>query len=345
MGGWWLAVPPLADTGLGSGPALLGGMMAAGAVLLILMGVSRVITGRVHSVSQRLDEFIVPVGAAAEPAKKGKRARGLRTRRTRAGANANANASNRTLKVARALAQADWRITVGEFLVLQAILASVGALIGFALPVGGHLILGIVLLLAGWYGPQIYLTRRRNKRLETFNNQLADMLGMMSGALRSGYSMLQAMELAAREGPDPAGPEFERVVREIGLGLSPEEALNNLVTRMESEELVLMVTALNVQREVGGNLVEVLETIANTIRERTKLLGEVKVLTAQQEISGYVIAALPVGLALILSIINPGYILGVFQDTTWCGWTMLGCSGVMIFTGFMIIRRIVKIKV
>ncbi|HEX6121913.1 MAG TPA: type II secretion system F family protein, partial [Ktedonobacterales bacterium] len=253
MGGWGLAAPPVADAGLGSGPALLAGMLAAGAVLLILMGVSRAITGRVHSVSQRLDEFIVPVGATAEPAKKSKRARGRKARR--AGGNANANASTRTLKIARALAQADWRITVGEFLVLQAILASVGALVGFALPVGGRLILGVVLLLAGWYGPQIYLTRRRNKRLETFNNQLADMLGMMSGALRSGYSMLQAMELAAREGPDPAGPEFERVVREIGLGLSPEEALNNLVVRMESEELVLMVTALNVQREVGGNLV------------------------------------------------------------------------------------------
>jgi tight adherence protein B len=348
MGGWWLANLPLADSSFGSGPALLAGALAAGAVLLILVGASRAITGRVNSVTHRLDEFIAPAGAPAEPgalAALGKRSRREKKRRVGANASADANASTYSLKVARALAQADLRITVGEFLVVSAILASVGALIGFALPLGGHFILGFALLFAGWYGPRLYVNRKRNQRLDAFNGQLADMLGLMSGALRSGYSLLQAMELSAREGPEPAGPEFDRVVREIGFGLSPEEALNNLVTRMESEELVLMVTALNVQREVGGNLVEVLESIANTIRERTKLLGEVKVLTAQQEISGYVIALLPVGLTLILLIINPSYMLSVFQETTWCGWTMVGCSAIMILTGFLIIRRIVNIKV
>jgi len=227
----------------------------------------------------------------------------------------------------------------------SAILSSVGALIGFALPLGGHVVLGVVLLLAGWYGPRFWLKRKRRQRMSAFNNQLADVIGIMGGALRSGYGLVQAMELAGREGPSPTGPEFERVVREIGLGLSSDEALNNLVVRMESEELVLMVTALNVQREVGGNLVEVLETIASTIRERTKLTAEVKVLTAQQAYSGYIIALLPVALALLLTVINPNYMLSIFRDTTWCGWTMVGCSGSMIFAGFLIIRKIVNIQV
>jgi tight adherence protein B len=167
----------------------------------------------------------------------------------------------------------------------------------------------------------------------------------MSGALRSGFSMLQSMELVAREGPEPVSKEFERVVREVGLGFSPEEALANMVERMQSEDLELLVTAINVQREVGGNLVEVLDTIANTIRERVKLVGQVRVLTAQQQFSGYIIALLPVALALILGIINPNYMLSVFSKTTYCGWTMLGCSATSVLSGFLVIRKIVDIKV
>lgn len=342
MVGSWMFGLTLADTSLGSGVALLAGVLAAGAVFLVMVGLQRVVAGRPSSVARRLDDF---VGAAPVPVPEVATAPARRRRRARRAAGAGANASGFSLKIARELAQADVKITAGEFLMLSAVLASVGGLVGFALPLGGHVILGLVLLPLGWYAPRFWLQRKRGQRMTAFNNQLADVIHMMSGALRSGYSMQQAMELASREGPAPSGPELERVVREIGLGLSPEEALNNLVRRMESDELVLMVTALNVQREVGGNLVEVLETIANTIRERTKLVAEVKVLTAQQQYSGYIIALLPVGLALMLTILNPTYMLSVFQETTWCGWTMVGCSGIMIFSGFLIIRRIVNIKV
>jgi tight adherence protein B len=229
--------------------------------------------------------------------------------------------------------------------VITVVLASVGGLVGFALPLGGHFLLGVVLLAVGIYAPRIYVSRRKNKRQALFNQQLADVITLMSGSLRSGYSLLQAMELVAREAPQPVAGEFDRVVREVGLGLSPEEALSNLVERMQSEDLELLVTAVNVQREVGGNLVEVLDTISATIRDRVKLVGEVRVLTAQQQYSGYIIALLPVALALLLGVINPSYMLGVFQDTVWCGWTMAGCSFIMIFSGFLLIRRIVNIKV
>ena len=197
----------------------------------------------------------------------------------------------------------------------------------------------------GRYAPRFYVQRQKAKRLRAFNSQLSDTVGLLSSALRSGYSFLQAMELVSREGPSPVAGEFERVVREVGLGLSPEEALANLVRRTESDDLELMVTVINVQREVGGNLAEVLDSIGNTIRERVKLIGEIRVLTAQQKYSGYIVGLLPVGLSLILLVINPKYLISVFQTTTWCGWTMFGCAGIMILAGFFFIQRIVDIKV
>lgn len=341
----WIASLSGVVSNWGSAPIFVGGALTAAAVLLLFVGMQRTLGNRANSVAKQLDRLGVyePAPAASRLEMLTQRAR----HRPRPVYSPTAGGSKPTYtqKLARDFAQADLKITVGEYLVLTSVLASLGAIVGFALPIGGHVVLGAVLLVVGLYGPRIYVTRRKRRRMRAFNAQLADMVALMSGALRSGYSLAQAMDLAAREGPAPAGPEFERVVREIALGLTPEEAFGNLIVRMESEDLVLLVTALNVQREVGGNLVEVLETIANTIRERTKLVGEVRVLTAQQQYSGYLIALLPVALSVMLTIINPNYILSVFKDTTWCGWTMAGCSGAMIFTGFLIIRKIVDIKV
>lgn len=348
----WERGGTVADGALAGGGELIAiglGALAAVAVLLVFVGLHRVRASRAGSVTQRLDTLGVIEAAPESGHLRGQlmeRAKQVKDRsRPRYNATANGKPNSYTAKLARDLAQADVKLTVGEFMIFTFVAASVGALFGFAMPLGGHFLLGIVFLLAGLFGPRIWLTRRKKKRLRSFNNQLADMISLMGGALRSGYSLFQAMELAAREGPAPAGPEFTRVIREIGLGLSPEEAFSNLTVRMESEDLVLLVTALNVQREVGGNLVEVLETIATTIRERTKLVAEVRVLTAQQQYSGYMIAALPVALSLMLAVINPSYMLGVFQTTTWCGWTMVSCSLGMIFIGFMAIRKIVDIKV
>jgi tight adherence protein B len=167
----------------------------------------------------------------------------------------------------------------------------------------------------------------------------------MANSLRSGYALLQAMELVSREARPPMSSEFERVVREVGLGLTPEEALANLVKRIQSDDLELMVTAINVQREVGGNLAEVLDTISHTIRERVKLKGEVRVITSQQQYSGYIIGALPIVLALVLFGINPTYMLRLYTETHWCGWCLTGVSLTMIVSGFLIIMKIVRIEV
>lgn len=323
----------------GTGTALLIGGLSFVAVLLFFSGLRRAIGGGSHGIAARLEAYGAREIQAARTSR-GRPSSNLYGRIDKAVAGRSSSA-----KWARDLARADLKITVGEFYVARFVLTSLGLLIGFALPISGRFLLAAVLAGSGFFLPRFYVTFKKNGRLRAFNTQLADTIGLLSSALRSGYSLLQAMELVAREGPSPVSGEFERVVREVGLGLSPEEALANLVARMESEDLELMVTAINVQREVGGNLAEVLDTIATTIRERVKLKGEIRVLTAQQQYSGYIIALLPVGLSLILFIINPTYMLGVFQKTIWCGWVMVGCSATMILVGFLVIQRIVDIKV
>lgn len=322
--------------------AMVIGGLVAGGVILLFVGIQRVIDSRSSVFNDRMRNLGV-VGVAAEPLP-GKGKRGKRGKRGQAGAGP-PRQSDYTIRLASELAQADLRITAGEFLTLRGVLASAGALLGLVIPVGNPLVLALVLLLVGLYGPTFWVRRRKVARQRKFNDQLPDLVTLMAGALRTGYSFMQSLELVSREGVEPAKTEFSRVVREVGIGIPPEEALSHLVDRMQSEDLNLLVTAVNVQREVGGNLVEVLEIIASTIRERLKLIGEVGVLTAQQQLSGYIIAMLPVGLGLLLFIINPSYMLGMFTTTHWFGWTVVSCSGVMIVIGLVVIRRIVDIKV
>ncbi len=319
--------------------AMVIGGLVAGGVIMFFLGVQRVVDARTNTVSRRLNDIGV-VGAPMEMMND-KRKRGGRQRRGR-GAK---QGSDYSIRLASELAQADLRITAGEFMTIRGVLASVGALLGLVLPVGNPFVLALVLMLAGLYGPTFWVRRRKIARQKKFNEQLPDLVTLMAGSLRTGYSFMQSLELVAREGVEPSKSEFARVVREVGIGIPPEEALTHLVERMQSEDLNLLVTAVNVQREVGGNLVEVLEIIASTIRERLKLIGEVGVLTAQQQLSGYIIAMLPVGLGLLLFIINPTYMMGMFTETHWFGITMVSCSLVMVVIGLVVIRRIVDIKV
>jgi len=335
---------------LSTGFAVIIGAMTAVGIWLVFVGLQRAIQNRAESMLDRINKYgaIVPPAFPDGTAKKPKKPRfQILGGRSRAVADADVDASSRgyTATLARDLARADIRITVGEYLVMVFVLAAVGALIGLVIPIGGHLLLAVVLVVAAFYVPRAYIRNRKERRQRAFNSQLADIITMIANSLRSGFALLQSLELVSREGPPPIGQEFERVVREVGFGTSVEMALSHLVERMESEDLELLVTAINVQREVGGNLVEVLDSIANTIRDRVRLVGEVRTMTAQQQYSGYIIALLPVGIALFLTIINPAYMLSVFKTTTWCGWTMLSCSVVMILAGFLIIRQIVQIKV
>lgn len=246
----------------------------------------------------------------------------------------------------RELAKANLKLTASEFLILN--LVSVVVLLLLAYILSHNLGLALVGGVAGFYLPKLYLGHRKSGRLKDFNNQLGDTIMLISNSLRSGYSLLQSLELVARESPQPAAEEFGRVVREVNLGLSPEEALAHLVARIESEDLDLMVTAINVQHEVGGNLAQVLDSIAGTIRERVRIKGEIKTLTAQQMMGGYVISFLPVILGIILFLLNSQYMSQLFSfEKVICVpmITLPICSGILIVLGFIAIRKITQIEV
>ena len=243
--------------------------------------------------------------------------------------------------IATDLARADLKLTVTEFIILN-LLSTVGIAVLAALMFRSPLFAlpGAVL---GFFLPRWWVKMLQRRRLNAFNNQLSDALNLLVNGLRSGYSMLQAMEAVSEELPPPISVEFARVVQEVALGLSYEEALDNLVRRIRSDDLELMVTAINVQHEVGGNLAEILDTISYTIRERVRIQGEIKVLTGQTMLSGYIVGFLPVAITLLLFLMSRDYIMRMFQTT--CGWMMLATIVILVGSGFFAIQKIVHIDV
>ena len=249
------------------------------------------------------------------------------------------------------LAKADVRLRVSEYLVLQVVAIAVAAALGYFV-LGGPVfaILGGVI---GFFLPQNFVKSAANRRLRDFDSQLADTLNLWVNAMRSGYSVLQAMESIATEMPAPVSREFERVVQEVRLGLSLSQALGNMLRRVPSEDLDLVITAVDIQREVGGNLAEILEIISHTIRERVRIKREVRTLTAQVRASAVVVTALPFALGGILFLINPNYVGELFlregpyviPDVFPCGWLVIAIGLVMTFIGMTIISRIVDIEV
>ena len=254
----------------------------------------------------------------------------------------------------RDLGAADLKLKPSEFLAIWA-----GAIVG--LPILFFLIGFVVsslqsplmLLLAVFLGfmiPRFWLRRRKSSRLSAFNKQLPDTITLIANALRAGSSFLQAIELVVREARPPINIEFGRVIREVNLGLPFDVALENMVRRVKSEDFELMATAIAIQHQVGGNLAEILDSIAFTIRERVRIKGEINTLTAQQRLSGYVVAGLPIGLAGILFIIAPSFFQPMFDKPPDVigipvGVVLLIIGGVAMFVGFQVIRKIVDIEV
>ncbi|HST03176.1 MAG TPA: type II secretion system F family protein [Chloroflexia bacterium] len=247
--------------------------------------------------------------------------------------------------IQRKLAQADLKLTLFEFMLAKVSTTIAGAAVGLFVGRGGPVetvVFGLAGMAIGFFGPDLFVKFRLGKRLSAFNGQLSDTLALLANSLRSGYSMLQSIDLVARESQDPIGKEFKRIVREVGLGLTIQDALGNLYRRMPSDDLDLMITAINIQYEVGGNLAQILDSIAHTIRERVRIKGEMQTLTAQGRVSGYIITALPILIGLAVTVINPEY-----MSTLWVfPWIIMPiCGGVLVFAGFMIIRKIVNIEV
>ncbi|HWE64249.1 MAG TPA: type II secretion system F family protein [Chloroflexota bacterium] len=241
-----------------------------------------------------------------------------------------------------ALSRADIRFTVGEYLILWVTVIVLGIFIGQV--VFRTVVHTVVFGVAGTVAPFWFLRYRAGQRLKRFNNMLADTIVMMANSLRSGYSMLQSMELVSKEMSPPIADEFHRVITEVGLGLSPEQALANLMRRIKSVDLEIMVMAINVQREVGGNLSTILDTIAHTIRERVRIKGEIKTLTAQAQLSGYVISFMPIGLGFVIYTLEPKQ-MSFFWTNMSCGLPMLIATLFLMTVGFFIMRKITQIEV
>jgi tight adherence protein B len=188
--------------------------------------------------------------------------------------------------------------------------------------------------------------RQQGKRLIRFNEQLADMLNLMVNGLRAGYSTMQGMEAISKELPAPISDEFRRVVQEMQLGLPMERALDNLHRRIPSDDLDLTITAMNVQREVGGNLAEILDTISYTIRERVRIKGEIRVLTSQVVYSGRFLSSMPLLIGLTLWFINRPYMMLFFNpETRMIGIPVLIFGVFIIFLGYVVMNKIAAIDV
>jgi len=310
------------------------------AVVVFFWGVASALGAGDKAIEDRLEQYTSEVAGAEIVERAGKKEKG--PSRLAAGVDKVIAGRNFADKIADQLAQADVKLTAGEYIIVKITSILGFFLIGYLL-FHRSLLLGMASSVAGFYAPNIYVRLQQRRRLNAFNNQLGDTINLLANSLRAGYSLLQAMETVAKELPVPISVEFARVVREVGLGLSNEQAMNNMLRRIQSDDLDLMITAINVQHEVGGNLSEILEIIGHTIRERVRIKGEIRVLTAQGMISGYVISFLPIALALILYLMNPDYIAAMFQEM--CGWIMISVAVTGIITGFIAIQKIVRIEV
>lgn len=205
-----------------------------------------------------------------------------------------------------------------------------------------NILLSIVAIAACGFVPEIYIKSQKKKKLQRFDDQLADALLMISNCLVAGLSFQQAMENIAREMPNPISGEFGRVVKEMRYGKTLDKSLKDMMERIDSDDLMIAMNAVLIQHQVGGNLSEILETIAQTVKDRRQIKKDIKVLTSQGRVSGWIIAVLPAALCLIISIANPGYMTPMF--TTFLGIAMLVVGIIMELIGIMFIQKIVNIE-
>jgi tight adherence protein B len=335
-------------------PITLGvAAVAAVAILLIAVGIAS--SGN-SGISDRLERY---ASGRVETGKAGSTGQGPISdliAQSAALANLNKVVENRDFgaNLSREIARADLKLKPSEFLFIWA-----GSIIGvpvlmfifsFFMPALGSPIALLVGALIGFFLPRFWLNRRKNGRLNGFNKQLPDTITLIANALRAGSSFLQAIELVVRESRPPISTEFGRVIREVNLGLPFDQALENMVRRVRSDDLELMATAISIQHQVGGNLAEILDSIAYTIRERVRIKGEIRTLTAQQRLSGYVVGFLPIALAGFLFVAAPNFMEPMFDPAVAIGGLPAGIvillfGGVMMFIGFMLIRKIVDIEV
>lgn len=309
--------------------ALLFSLFVAGAVFIAFLAAWRFL-----SAQEPMDERLKQYGVAEEllAADAGEdRLTGL---------NQTLNRLSLGGRLAVQLARTDVPMTVAEFSLLMLGLGAAGFLLGMlkfgpllAIPIGG----------VAAYLPLVYLKSQATGRRTKFAGQLPDVLSLLVGALRTGYGLLQGIEMLVTQMPEPASKELSRVVRAVSLGMPMHRALAELSQRMENDDFDLVVTAISVQYELGGNLAQTLETISETIRDRVRIKREIQSLTAQQRATAYILAGMPVATAVMIYLVNPTYMGRLFEP----GWIRLipVVAVIMVFIGFMIMQKIIAIEV
>lgn len=228
-----------------------------------------------------------------------------------------------------------------EYLSICLILFVVSGLLGALL--FKNFLMVIIMAVIGWVTPLFILNRNINKRLKKINSQLGDTIAILSNSLKAGHSFFQAVDSVSRELTGPMADEFAKLQKEISFGINTEIALENMVNRVGSDDLELMVTAVLIQRQVGGNLAEVLDNISDTIRQRIRAKGEIRTLTAQGRMSGWIISLLPFLLAIAISIISPQQMKTLISSPI--GIIMILIAFIMEFLGIIFVRKIINIEV
>ncbi len=207
----------------------------------------------------------------------------------------------------------------------------------------GRILLTLVSLFLGGILPWAYLTFKAGQRRKAFMSGLPDTLQLMAGSLSAGYSMPQAVDTVVREGKPPISTEFNRALVETRLGVELEDALDGIAERMQSVDFAWVVMAIRIQREVGGNLAEVLSTVSSTLRERERLRRQVQVLSAEGRLSAWILGLLPLVFALYLVLVRPEYLQPLV--TTAFGWILVGLGVILLVVGGLWLRKVVKVEV
>jgi tight adherence protein B len=244
--------------------------------------------------------------------------------------------------VGQRLEAAGMQIKPAEWLLLHAGIAIGAGIVGLLIG-SGSVIWMLVGLFLGGFGPWVYLGRKRTKRVKAFNRQLADTLQLMAGSLSAGLSLAQATDTVVREGSDPISNEFRRALVETRLGVEIEDALSGIAERMESKDFEWIVMAIRIQREVGGNLAELLNKVAETIREREYLERQVLTLSAEGRLSVWILGGLPPAFILYLSVANPTYLHPLITERI--GWAMLVVMCILEIVGVLWMKKVVKVDV
>jgi tight adherence protein B len=310
----------------------LASLIVSASILCIFVGISFIISGHKLTLKERLDTYsdfpvlqknIEQKDASGKSQTKPVTGIGL------------------SQQLAGELARAGLPLKVSEYVFIQVLFAGLGFILGYVI-FSANGILAFLFAVLGFFSPALYVRYSQSKRQSVFGEQLGDALVLLSNALRSGYGLAQAIEAVSKELAPPISDEFGRIVREFSLGVSIDVALANLLRRNPSVDLEIVVTAINVQHEVGGNLAEILDTIAFTIRDRMRIAADIRSLTAQQRFSATVLLLLPFVVGLVVYAMNPTYMSLLWQNT--CGIAMLITALVLMLIGYLLIQRIIAVN-